>query len=130
MSTIHSNIEAFKELKHSPNEGKVVMLNLLKFKPDGGKELYIRYMQESNKHVEGVGGKMIFLSQPKELLYGEETWDLMMLVEYPSRQQFLKMSNDPEYMKVHELREQAVDKAVLYANDRIRFSEFASQGGQ
>ena len=32
---IQSNADQFKALKHNPNDGPVVMLNLLKFKPDG-----------------------------------------------------------------------------------------------
>jgi len=117
------NVDQFKELKHNPNDGPVVMLNLLKFKPDGGYESYIKYMQESNKYVEDVGGKMIFLGKPNELLNGGETWDLMMLVEYPSRAKFLEMANNPDYIKVHEYREKALERAVLYAHDRISFRQ-------
>ncbi|MGE5543418.1 MAG: DUF1330 domain-containing protein [Bacillota bacterium] len=123
---IHSNADQFKALKNNPSDGPVVMLNLLKFKPDGGFETYLKYMQESNKYVEGVGGKMIFLGKPNELLNGTETWDLMMLVQYPSRAKFLEMANNPDYIKVHELREKAVDRAVLYANDRVSFRELVS----
>lgn len=127
---IQSNPDQFKALKHNPNDGPVVMLNLLKFKPDGGFETYLQYMQESNKYVEGVGGKMIFIGKPNELLYGDETWDLMMLVQYPSRAKFLEMSNNPDYIKVHELREKAAEKAVLYAIDQIRFRDLVSQNFQ
>jgi len=123
---IQSNADQFKALKHNPKDGPVVMLNLLKFKPDGGFETYLQYMQESNKYVEEVGGKMIFLGKPDELLNGTETWDLMMLVQYPSRAKFLEMANNPDYIKVHELREKAVERAVLYANDRVGFRELMS----
>jgi uncharacterized protein (DUF1330 family) len=125
MSSIETNLDMFRELKRNPNDGKVVMLNLLKFKPNG-LENYIKYMQGANRFIEEVGGKMIFLGKPKELLNGSESWDLMMLVEYPSRQHFLRMANNPEYIKVHEYREMAVERAVLYANDRIRFSELVA----
>jgi uncharacterized protein (DUF1330 family) len=50
-----------------------------------------------------------------------------MLVQYPSRAKFLEMANNPEYIKVHELREKAAEKAVLYAIDQIRFRDLASQ---
>ena len=123
---IQSNADQFKALKHNPNEGPVVMLNLLKFKPGDGFETYLNYMQESGKYVEGVGGKMIYLGKPNELLNGTETWDLMMLVQYPSRAKFLEMANNPDYIKVHELREKAVDRAVLYATDRVGFRQLLS----
>lgn len=124
---IQSNADQFKALKHNPNEEPVVMLNLLKFKPDDGFETYLKYMQESNQYVEGVGGKMIYLGKPNELLHGTETWDLMMLVQYPSRAKFLEMTNNPDYIKVHELREKAVDRAVLYATDRVGFRQLLSE---
>lgn len=127
MSPIQVNADQFKELKHNPNDGTVVMLNLLKFKPDGGFESYLKYMQESNKYVEGVGGKMIYLGKPNELLNGGETWDLMMLVQYPSRAHFLRMANNPDYLKIHEYREQALERAVLYATDRVGFRQLVSE---
>jgi uncharacterized protein (DUF1330 family) len=43
----------------------------------------------------------------------------MMLVQYPSRAHFLEMANNPDYIKIHEYREQALERAVLYATDRI-----------
>ena len=124
---IQSNADQFKALKDNPNDEPVVMLNLLKFKPDGGFKSYLLYMRDSNRYVEGGGGKVIFLGRPNELLYGTETWDLLMLVQYPSRAKFLEMANNPEYIKVHELREKAAEKAVLYAIDQIRFRDLAAQ---
>lgn len=123
MSFIQSNIDQFKAMKHNPNNEPVVMLNLLKFNPDGGYESYIQYLQSANKYVEAVGGKMIYLGKPNELLNGSEIWDLMMLVQYPSRAKFLQMANDPDYVKIHEHREKTLERAVLYATDRISFSQ-------
>ncbi len=127
MSATEMNIDQLKMLKHNPNQEPVVMLNLLKFKPGGGFESYQKYIQEANHFVEAVGGKVIYLGQPRELLNGSETWDLLMLVQYPSRLDFLKMANDPEYNKIHVYREEAVEKAVLYATDRVRYSELIRQ---
>lgn len=123
MSATNMNMDQLKMLKDNPNQGPVVMLNLLKFKPDGGFESYQKYTQEAGRFVEKVGAKIIYLGKPRELLNGSETWDLLMLVEYPSRADFLKMANDPEYNKIHVYREEAVEKAVLYSTDRIRYRE-------
>jgi uncharacterized protein (DUF1330 family) len=102
------------------------MLNLLKFKPNGAAS-YARYVQESNKFVESVGGRMIYLGKAGELLNGSEDWDVVMLVEYPSRQHFLRMTNDPEYLKIHSFREEALERAVLYATDRMSYKDVAFQ---
>ena len=99
------------------------MLNLLKFKKEGGRKSYVRYIKEAGRFIEEVGGKLLLLSKPKELLNGNQTWDLLMLVKYPSRKAFLTMVNNPEYLKIHSFREEALDNAVLYATDEITFRD-------
>ncbi len=126
MSPVNMNADQFKEMLKNPSESPVVMLNLLKFKADGGAAAYARYAKEADKFVAGVGGKMIYLGKAKELLNGDEKWDVVMLVQYPSRKAFLKMANDPEYLKIHKYREEALEQAVLYATDEMGFREIMS----
>ncbi len=121
------NMEQFKKLAKNPNEEPFVMLNLLKFKPDGGAESYARYARESTRFVEGVGGKIVYLGKPLELLNGQEEWDVVLLVQYPSRKAFLKMANDPEYLKIHVYREEALERAVLYATDPMMYKALAGK---
>jgi len=121
MDKIKINKDQFREMIKNPNDKPVVMLNLLKFKKEGGRESYARYIKEAGRFIEEVGGKLLLLSQPKELLNGNETWDILMLVKYPSRKAFLEMANNPEYLKIHTFREEALEDAVLYATDEITF---------
>ncbi len=121
MSGIESNKDQFKKLEANPNEEPFVMLNLLKFKKEGGRDSYFRYIKESGPYVEGVGAKVLYFGKANELLQGTEDWDILMLVQYPSRKAFLKMANDPGYLKVHESREIALERAVLYATDPVKF---------
>jgi len=114
---IEINQNQFRKLIKNPNDKPFVMLNLLKFKKDDGKKSYTRYIKEASRFVEGVGGKLLLFSRPKELLTGTETWDLLMLVQYPSRKAFIEMVNNAEYLKIHIFREEALDNAVLYATD-------------
>ncbi len=119
MNATEINKDSFIELLKNPNDKSFVMLNLLKFKKDGGRKSYVRYMKEATRFVEGVGGKLLLFSRPKELLNGTETWDLLMLVQYPSRKAFIEMTGNPEYLKIHAFREEALERAVLYATDEI-----------
>lgn len=121
MSGIESNEDQFKKLAANTNEEPFVMLNLLKFKKDGGRESYFRYIKASGPFVEAVGAKVIYFGVPDELLQGKEEWDLLMLVQYPSRKAFLKMTSNPDYLKVHEFRAEGVERAVLYATDPVKF---------
>jgi len=123
MDTIKINQDQFREMIKNPNDKPVVMLNLLKFKKEGGRKSYSRYIKEANRFVEEVGGKLLLLSKPKELLNGREKWDLLMLVKYPSRKAFLQMVNNSEYLKIHSFREEALVSAVLYATDEVAFRD-------
>lgn len=123
---VKKNTDAFKKLAGSTNEEPFVMLNLLKFKKDGGRETYLRYIKESGPFVEGVGGNVLYFGKATELLNGTETWDIVMLVQYPSRKAFLEMADNPGYLKVHELREQALERADLYVTDPIKYKDIVS----
>ncbi len=127
MSGIENNKDQFRELAANANEGPFVMLNLLKFKKVGGREAYFRYIKEAGPFVEAVGAKVIYFGKPKELLQGKEDWDLLMLVQYPSRKAFLKMATNPDYLKVHELRAEGVERVVLYATDPVTFKAILSE---
>ena len=127
MTGIKANEGQFQELAANTNEGPFVMLNLLKFKNEGGRAAYFRYIKESGPFVQDVGGKLLYFGKAKELLNGIETWDIVMLVQYPSRKAFLKMANNPDYLKVHSFREEALERAVLYATDPATFKDIISQ---
>ena len=127
MSGVMNNEDQFQVLADNTNQEPFVMLNLLKFKKEGGREAYFRYVKESGPFVEGVGAKVLYFGKAKELLNGTEYWDILMLVQYPSRKAFLKMANNPDYLKVHELRKEALERAVLYATDPVKFKAILSE---
>ncbi len=103
------------------------MLNLLKFKQEGGREYYLRYIAASGPFVKGVGAEVLYFGKANELLNGDETWDVVMLVKYPSRKAFLQMANDPGYLKTHEFRAEALERAVLYATDPAQYKDIVSK---
>ncbi len=95
-------------------DGPVVMLNLLAFKPDGGRERYEEYGAAVAPCLEKVGGRIVFMGEPAPALLGEESWDMVALVEYPSRQAFLDMIGSPEYQAIGHLRTEALVKGELH----------------
>jgi uncharacterized protein (DUF1330 family) len=130
MDQIKINQDQFREMIKNPSDKPVIMLNLLKFKKQGGRKSYVRYIKEAGRFIEEVGGKLLMLSKPKELLNGNQTWDILMLVKYPSRKAFLTMVNNPEYLKIHSFREEALENAVLYATDEITFRDLLNDESQ
>jgi uncharacterized protein (DUF1330 family) len=95
----------------------VVMLNLLAFKPDGGRERYEEYGEAVAPLLEKVGGRMAFIGAPATALLGDGTWDLVVLVEYPTRQAFLDMIGSPEYREIGHLRTEALVRGELHPMD-------------
>jgi len=115
------NAEAIARYASQAARGPVVMLNLLRYKADGGRESYADYMVAVAPVLAGVGGRVTFMGEPDELVIGHEEWDLMLLVEYPTRSAFLAMIESSQYQAISHLRERALERSVLYAmNPTVR----------
>lgn len=95
----------------------VVMLNLLAFEPGGGQERYQEYGEAVAPLLEDVGGRIVFLGAPAPPLLGDESWDLVVLVEYPTRQAFLDMVGSAEYQAIAHLRTAALRRGELHPMD-------------
>jgi uncharacterized protein (DUF1330 family) len=121
--TIRPNAEQFRQLAESPEKGPVVMLNLLKFKTKGtgdagsGEESYRRYGDAAVAMIEERGGRIIWQGRADQILIGDPTqdWDTVVLVQYPSRQSFIEMVSNPEYMKAHSHREAGLERTIVVA---------------
>lgn len=96
--------------EHSP----VVMLNLLRFKPDGGRERYAEYGTAVTPLLEKAGGRAVFLGESALPLLGNGRWDSVLLVEYPTRQAFLDMIASVEYQAIGHLRTEALEHGELH----------------
>lgn len=98
------------------NKGKIIMLNLLKFKeitdysihpllkPNkdiSGNEAYELYMKSTIPLLVEVGSKIIFQGLSNQFLIGPETeiWDMVLLVEHQSVEQFIAFAQNEEYLK-------------------------------
>ena len=115
MSSLVPTKEARKAFAESPDDGPVVMLNLLKFKPDGGSKSYGKYSEAFLPMLHAAGGRILYAGRAAELLIGDETWDAVALVEYPSRQAFLAVTSTPEYRAIAAWREAGLERTVLQA---------------
>lgn len=112
------NQEGFAAFAERAGEdAPVVMLNLLSFKPDGGRERYEEYGAAVAPLLERIGGRIAFVGELAAPLLGDESWDLAALVEYPTRQAFLDMIGSAEYQAVGHLRTEALLKGELHPMD-------------
>ena len=92
---------------------KAYMLNALWFKKDGGAEKYAEYAAAAAPFVEELGGKLAESYTPLGALIGEWDPDLFFVVEWPNWEAFLKLPQNPEYLKIAHLREEALRDSLL-----------------
>ena len=115
---IHPSAEQAKAFFGGEDDGRMCMVNLLKFKDkatyaDGsepelsGREAYMRYGAGVQACIASVGGKSRFSGQVTDLMIGavEDLWDMVAIVEYPSRAAMLRMLQSAEYQAITKHRD-------------------------
>jgi uncharacterized protein (DUF1330 family) len=107
----------FQELVERADEGPVVMLNLLDFKPDGGAERYAEYADAVEPLLNRAGAQILFAGAGNAALIGPTKWDLVALVKYPTRRAFLDMIGSTEYQEIAHLRTEALERSELHPFD-------------
>ena len=77
--------EQFAALAAMPGDAPVVMVNLLKFKEDGGLERYLQYGREVAPHLQRVDAKVRYGGTAPAVILGDGKrpwWDAILIVEY------------------------------------------------
>ncbi|RNL86902.1 DUF1330 domain-containing protein [Halostreptopolyspora alba] len=94
--------------------GPFVMLNLLRFTPNG-RASYEEYSRQAARFLKRYGAEVVYAGDGTSPLVAEEgqDWDAVLLVRYPSREAFSRMVADPEYQEITGLRSGALAEAVL-----------------
>jgi uncharacterized protein (DUF1330 family) len=97
--------------------GPAVMLNLLRFRPDGGRAGYLEYVRRFREQSARFGAEVLYVGDGSTALVAEpgQAWDAVLVVRYPSRQAFSDMVRDPDYSQITTLRTEALTEAVLQA---------------
>ena len=98
--------------------GPVVMLNLLRFSPDGGRESYGKYADAlRDTYLAKYGAELLYVGLGSTTLVAEagQDWDAVLIVRYPSRSAFSQMVADPDYQQFTHFRTEALTEAVLQA---------------
>ena len=111
MQPTEEQMKAFLALPDEP----VVMVNLLKFKPDGGAEEYAKYGAGIQPCLAKVGAKLLFSGAGMACLIGNGDWDAVALMQYPNPQALLDMIATEDYQAAHVHREAGLAGQVNYA---------------
>lgn len=117
-------------------KGKVVMLNLLKFKsiadysdfemlrPNediSGREAYDLYMKNTLPHLTKAGSRILYFGDAQNFLIGPESkqWDAVLLVEHASVEAFMEFAQNKDYIETTGHRTAALeDSRLLPSSER------------
>ena len=105
--------EGLKSFGEIDLQGPIHMLNLLRFKPDGGRESYQKYSDNTMPLLKQRGAKLIYRGNGRMTVIGGESWDTIVIVEYPSRDAFFDMVGSEEYQKGVHWRTEALEDSRL-----------------
>lgn len=109
--------DQFKTIAASNIEGKLSMLNLLKFKEKvgdlSGAEQYKLYMAAATPFFQKVNAKIVFFGKPIASVIGptEVEWDKVLIVEYANKSDFINMLTAEGYPS--EMRAKALEDSRL-----------------
>lgn len=135
---LHVTPEAGKAFYQQKIEGKITMLNLLRFREIAdytgyenlayddsvtGKFAYHCYMQAVAPLLKKAGGEVLFYGKGSPFLIGpeEEKWDAILLVRHKSAAAFLAFAQDEDYQKIKGHRQAALEDSRLLPIEEGRF---------
>ena len=112
------------------DKGKVVMLNLLKFREKAdytnleelkpkqeisGEEAYRLYIDGALPELKKVGSRVIYYGKSKDFLIGPDTekWDVVLIVEHQSVSKFMEFAENKDYLKIAGHRTAALEDSRL-----------------
>ncbi len=109
------SLVAFEAFLAEEDESPVVMLNLIRLKPDGGRGRYLEYLQQAKPILVRFGAKILFGGDGMAVLTKPtvDGWDAVAVVQYPRRSAFKEMVGDPEYQEVFKIGVSAIEDIIL-----------------
>jgi uncharacterized protein (DUF1330 family) len=92
------------------SDGPVVMLNLHRYRD---RDAYLRYGEVAAAVLERVGGRILWYTQSDLTVIGDEDFDEVIAVWYPSLEAFTELAFDPEVTRARSDRAAGLEQARL-----------------
>jgi uncharacterized protein (DUF1330 family) len=106
--------EDLERLRVSVEPGPVVMVNLLKFRTDGGREAYQRYAAIAGPLFERAGAEIIYAGNAGPLVAEGQDWDEVILARFESIDRFIEMAGDRLYQTAARREREAALERTLW----------------
>ena len=131
MADVHMERDGLQRMAAGDPAEPVYMLNLLKYREiaedgfgvDGmsGMAAYQVYGRKFAELNPRFGGEPLWMGRTLNTIIGDEAWDTMILVRYPTRRQFLEMVGDPDYQAIAPIRAAALaDSRLVEMSELLR----------
>lgn len=106
-------------LAQSGTQGPVVVVDLVKFKPDGAAR-YAIYDEIAEAKLKDLGGEVIFRGVATQVpgmesVLPSDEWDRVTFRKYPSMEAVMAMGSSKEYQGAFPNRLASVEKSFVYA---------------
>lgn len=116
--------EQFDIFKALPRDTPIMMLNLIRLRPEAvypdgkkttGEEAYQSYGLASGPIFKRLGGEIIWRGKPESVVIGppDEHWDIAFIARYPNAKAFMAMVTDEDYKLAVVHRQAAVEDSRL-----------------
>ncbi len=123
MGSIKPDDEALATMATGNPDEPVVMLNTLRYRQqaqagygvDGmtGEEAFQEYGRKFAELNPRFGGTPVWMGRALNSIIGPERWDIVILVAYPTRRDFVEMLKDPAYQAIAPIRAAALADSRL-----------------
>jgi uncharacterized protein (DUF1330 family) len=109
-------IAEMQAIAEGPDDGPLVMLNLNRYRDP---EAYARYGEVAQRVLERLGGRILWHASVKGTVIGEgeERFDDLIAVWYPSARAFLQLVAHPEILEARTDRLEGLERAALLRCD-------------
>ena len=113
MTKLTPTIEEIEALRKTTPPGPVVIVNLLKFKPEGGREAYVRYLKEAAR-ASYPGVEIVYAGTAVKDVGGGEDWDYVIIARYPDFTYFAEAVTAKAYqVDADSHRPAALEKTIM-----------------
>jgi uncharacterized protein (DUF1330 family) len=105
-------VAEIQAVAEGPEDGPLVMLNLNRYRDPTA---YARYGEVAQRVLERVGGRILWHAPVDGTVVGEgeERFDDVIAVWYPSAAAFIELATDPEILQARPHRLEGLERAAL-----------------
>ena len=128
-SSIETDKSALEKMLAGDQDEPLVMLNMLRYRQtakrgfgvDGltGEAAYRVYGEKFAALGPRFGGEPIWMGRAGHSVIGDEKWDIVILVKYPARRNFIALMQDPDYLAISPIRAAALEDSRLIEMNQL-----------